>query len=383
MSESSDRGQGHGTAAAAVWEEGTAPDRPPLEGEVRADVCVVGLGGSGLSAILELLAMGVSVVGIDAATVGGGAAGRNGGFLLAGLHDFYHDAIERLGGARARQVYLLTLAEIDRITAQVPEEVRRTGSLRIAASAAEVEDCRRQLAVMRADELPAEWYQGPEGEGLLIPSDGVFNPLRRCRTLAELAERGGAMLHERSPALRLGGGVVETPHGRVACRSVIVAVDGRLEALLPELTGRVRTARLQMLATPPTEPRFTRPVYARWGFEYWQQLRDGSVALGGFRDHGGDAEWTSDSRTSAAVQERLERFLRERLHVDAPITHRWAAPVGFTTSGLPLLEEVRPGVWATGGYCGTGNVIGAICGRAAARLALGGDTPLRLVAERS
>jgi glycine/D-amino acid oxidase-like deaminating enzyme len=52
----------------------------------------------------------------------------------------------------------------------------------------------------------------------------------------------------------------------------------------------------------------------------------------------------------------------------APIVRRWAGVVGYTESGLPVFEEVRPGVWAIGGYCGTGNVIGAICGRAAARM---------------
>jgi glycine/D-amino acid oxidase-like deaminating enzyme len=57
--------------------------------------------------------------------------------------------------------------------------------------------------------------------------------------------------------------------------------------------------------------------------------------------------------------------------VRAPITHRWAATVSYSTSGLPLLEEVRPGVMATGAYSGTGNVLGAVCGRGAARLALG------------
>jgi gamma-glutamylputrescine oxidase len=36
-----------------------------------------------------------------------------------------------------------------------------------------------------------------------------------------------------------------------------------------------------------------------------------------------------------------------------------------------VLEEVRPGVFAVGGYCGTGNVIGSLCGRAAAERALG------------
>jgi len=57
--------------------------------------------------------------------------------------------------------------------------------------------------------------------------------------------------------------------------------------------------------------------------------------------------------------------------VRAPITHRWAATVSYSATGLPVLEEVRPGVVATGAYSGTGNVVGALCGRAAARLALG------------
>ena len=81
------------------------------------------------------------------------------------------------------------------------------------------------------------------------------------------------------------------------------------------------------------------------------------------------------------MQGPLEAFLRDHLGVRAPVTRRWAASVGFTDSGLPVLEEVRPGVWAFGGYSGTGNVIGAICGRAAAQLALLGSTELGAVAE--
>ena len=75
---------------------------------------------------------------------------------------------------------------------------------------------------------------------------------------------------------------------------VIVAVDGRLESLVPELAGTVRTARLQMLATAPTrEIDIPCPVYARYGFDYYQQLPDGSVALGGGRDKAFDEEWTT------------------------------------------------------------------------------------------
>lgn len=75
----------------------------------------------------------------------------------------------------------------------------------------------------------------------------------------------------------------------------------------------------------------------------------------------------------------LERFLRERLGVWAPVTRRWAASVSFSTGVLPVLEEVRVGVWVLGGYSGTGNVMGALCGRAAAQLALAGRSELAVV----
>ncbi|HEX8904967.1 MAG TPA: FAD-dependent oxidoreductase, partial [Longimicrobiaceae bacterium] len=102
----------------------------------------------------------------------------------------------------------------------------------------------------------------------------------------------------------------------------------------------------------------------------------GRIALGGFRDRGGQAEWTHDSAPCDAVQGMIEGFLRGTLGVAEPITHRWAASVGYTDDGLPVLAQVEPGVWAIGGYSGTGNVIGAICGRAAARLALTGESEL-------
>jgi glycine/D-amino acid oxidase-like deaminating enzyme len=253
----------------------------------------------------------------------------------------------------------------------------------VAESAEELEDCRRQLGAMEADGLPAEWYVGPEGEGLLIPTDGVFQPLDRCRTLARRALDAGARLFERTTATAITGTQVDTSAGSVSCGAVVVAVDGRLEGVFPELVGRVRSARLQMLATAPTTEISTPfAVYSRYGYEYWQQLPDGSVALGGMRDRGGEAEWTDRAEPSEPVQGLLEKALRERVGVrQAPITHRWAGVVGYTEDALPVLEEVRPGVWATGGYCGTGNVVGAICGRAAAELAVGGHpADLELVA---
>ncbi|HYH81674.1 MAG TPA: FAD-binding oxidoreductase [Longimicrobium sp.] len=360
-----------------VWDDGGWAGLPRLRGDVTADVCVVGLGGSGLSAIGELRRLGASVVGVDAGTVAAGAAGRNGGFLLAGSSKFYHDAVAAYGRERALGIYRLTMAELDRIAAETPRAVRRVGSLRIAADAGEVEDCRAQLAAMTADGLKAEWYEGPEGAGFLVPTDAAFNPLHRCRILAARHAEAGARLFEHSPAVHIAAEEVRTPEGRVRCGRVIVAVDGRLERLLPALEGRVRTARLQMVATAPLpDIRFPRPVYMRYGYEWWQQLADGRIALGGFRDRGGDPQWTHDAEPCDAVQGMIDGFLRGTLGIHAPITHRWAASVSFTDDGLPVLAEVEPGVWACGGYSGTGNVIGAICGRAAAQMAVTGRSEL-------
>jgi len=357
---------------APVWDDSAWPPLPRLEGTVRADVCVVGLGGSGLAALEELQALGVTAVGVEARSVGAGAAGRNGGFVLAGLAKAYHETVAQFGRATAAALYRLTVEEIWRQASDQPDHLRLTGSLRLAADAAELADCGRQLAALRADGFAAEPYAGPEGEGILLPADGCMQPLRRVRARARQLRERRVSLYENSPVRRLVPGAVVTDGGTVLCGTVIVAVDGRLELILPELAPRVRTARLQMLATAPApEVHFSRPCYWRHGYEYWQQLPDGTVALGGFRDHALEAEWTTAAAPTAFIQRLLEKFLREKLRVRAPVTHRWAGAVAYTADGLPVLEQVRDQVWAAGAYSGTGNVVGALGARAAARLACG------------
>jgi len=354
-----------------VWDDGNWQSLPSLEGNLETEICVVGLGGSGLAAIHELLRMGRNVVGIDAGSVAGGAAGRNGGFLLAGLAKFYHQSVAEHGRNFARILYRATLEQIARMMVETPQAIRRVGSLRIAASEDELHDCEAHRQALKADGFLVEPYDGPEGQGLLIPGDAAFNPLLRCRTLAQQALQAGARLFENSPALHILGQVVQTPRGQVRCQKVLVAVDGKLEQLLPELEGRVRTARLQMLATAPVDVRFTRPVYRRWGYDYWQQLPGGHIALGGMRDAGGEAEWTVRDEPTENLQLCLEQLLHQ-LGIRAPITHRWAASVAYTLTGLPIAEEVRPGVWVIGAYSGTGNVVGALLGQEVAAVLAGG-----------
>jgi glycine/D-amino acid oxidase-like deaminating enzyme len=200
--------------------------------------------------------------------------------------------------------------------------------------------------------------------------------MHRVRAIAQRLRQREVLLYEYSPVHRIVPGSVVTDKGTIFCDSVVVAVDGRLEQVFPGLEGRIRTARLQMLATAPApEVNFARPVYYRQGYEYWQQLPDGSIALGGFRDHALEEEWTGDDFPTECIQRLLEKFLRNHLKVRAPVTHRWAASVGYTPDGLPILEEVHPKTWAVGGYNGTGNIVGALTARAAVRLACGQASP--------
>ncbi|HUQ99682.1 MAG TPA: FAD-dependent oxidoreductase, partial [Gemmatimonadaceae bacterium] len=205
-----------------AWDDSPWTSLPRLTSNIQTDVCVVGLGGSGLTCLHALLDRGVRVVGIDALSVGGGAAGRNGGFLLAGTSQFYHDSVESLGRERARSIYQLTIDEIDRIAAQTPHVVTRTGSLRIAGSKEEEADCARQLQALKADGFPGEHYEGPEGRGLLVPDDASFQPLARCRALATSAQSSGALLFEQTPALDVAAGRVRTPSGTIECNKVVV-----------------------------------------------------------------------------------------------------------------------------------------------------------------
>lgn len=364
-------------AAEPIWRHGHDLGLPPLQGDCRADVCVIGLGGSGLSAIDVLLAAGARVVGVDAGGVAAAAAGANGGFLLAGLAQFHHRAVARFGRARALGIYRLTRQELDRRFAEATTSCRRTGSLRIAADVAEEADCVRQIEAMQRDGLAAEPYLGAEGRGVLIADDGVFDPALHWGSLATHLRQAGARLYGDSRVVAIADGVVTTLGGRVQTERVLVAVDGGLEALLPALAGEVRSARLQMLATAPAaDLALTRPVYYRDGHDYWQQRGDGCVVLGGGRDIGGDAEWRATQGVSAPVQAHLQSLLRRQVGTAAAVTRRWSARVAFTRHGLPLFGEPTPGLFVTGAYNGTGNIIGALCGRALAQRLLGQHSEL-------
>jgi glycine/D-amino acid oxidase-like deaminating enzyme len=388
---------GPGAAAwnSVGWDADTAIDWQrfaSIPGPLTADACVVGLGGSGLAAIGDLLSRGMSVVGLDAGRIAAGAAGRNGGFLLGGPAHAVHEAAAIWGDDVATDLYRQTLAEIDHLEMLLGDDViRRVGSLRIAGlpgdeplpdgidRAAELADCDAQFDFMRAQGLPVQRYDGDLGTGLYFPRDAAMNPVRRAMGLAALYG-GRARLFENSAVTAIQPGRVVTRHGAVSAGVVIVAVDGRLDVLLPQLAGRVRTARLQMAATAPVPPGLLPcPVYANLGFDYLQQDAAGRICAGGGRNRFEDDEWTVDTHPTAEVQGWIDALIARAAAAAGcalpAVTHRWAASVGYTPDSRPLVTEADDGVVACGGYCGTGNLIGPLAARSAVALALDGTEP--------
>jgi glycine/D-amino acid oxidase-like deaminating enzyme len=364
----------------AAW-----PGLPPLEGNAAADACVVGLGGSGLAAVEAFADAGLAVIGVDAGRVGAGAAGRNGGFLLGGGAPAFHEAVGRWGEDVAVALYRATLAELDRLSDRLgPEVLRRAGSIRLAGlpggdedRSAEAADCARQEEAMRAAGLAVERYAGPLGEGLFFPDDAQVNPaLRVVRTAERLA--GRARLHEGTTVRAVRARSVVTDAGEVSARLVVVAVDGGLELLLPQLADLVRTARLQMLSTAPLPTgRLPCPVYARWGYDYAQQDAAGRLYVGAGRDRFVDAEWTTNTQPTESVQRYADEVAARMAGQPVDVEARWAASVGFTEDGRALCLPMDDGVVACGGYSGIGNLVGPVAVRAAVAWLVDGIRPPR------
>ena len=354
-----------------VWDINVErPEFPQLTTSLEADLVVVGLGGSGLTALLHAAERGLNVIGIDADRIAAGAAGRNGGLLLAGIADFHHNVRKDFGVERATALYQHTLDEMDRIEATTPEAVSRIGALRIGElrrgeDPAELSDTYAHRDALIADGFPVEDYEGEQGVGILIPTDGTFHPAKRAVLLANLATKAGAQIFTHSLASKIESGLVTTEQGSIKAKHVIVAVDGNLGKALPEVSDLVQPTRLQMISTAPeTKLKMKYAVYVRQGWDYWQQLPDGRIAIGGGRDLALQQEATDVVEPTQIMRDYLESKLHD-IGVTAPVEHHWAAIVSYTDSGLPIVKEVQPGVWAVGAYCGTGNVVGALLARSA------------------
>ena len=311
----------------------------------------------------------------DARAIAEGASGRNGGFALAGGAARYDIARETYGAERTAAYWRWTEDALDRMTELAGDALRRPGSYRLAADEEERDDIRLEYEALREDGFEAEWLDDVPGGAagkflgaISRPDGGSIQPARFVRRLAARAAAAGAEICEHD--------TVEDVEALDADR-VLVATDGYGHGLVPELADLIWPTRGQVIASEPLDRvLFDRPHYARQGFDYWQQLPDRQIVLGGFRDVSILDELTDVEETTPAIQSSLESFLHELVGKEVAVTHRWAGIFGLTQDLLPLVGPIpgRDGrVWVAGGYSGHGNVPGFACGELVAD-ALLGDT---------
>jgi gamma-glutamylputrescine oxidase len=367
----------------SLWQE-QRPSRgfDRLEATTRSDVCVIGAGVTGAACAWRLLEQGLSVAVVDAREAAAGASGRNGGFAVTGTGMEYPAMSKQLGPAKAIRLHRSTETALDAMIAlaaelRVPDAIRRTGSLwlgdererddvleAVGLAAAAGISCRL------APELIPEPMRGSHVVAALFPLDAELMPAAWVRALVEAVADRGARVFERSRVDEVvadgAGWSVTAGLGSVRAQAVVVACDGLIPHLLPELEDMIYPVRGQVAATEPlAHVPLTHPTHSQSGFMYYRPTPDGRVVVGGGRIEQLEHEYTDDERTTAAVQAQLDRFLRDQLGLaQARVTHRWAGIMGFSADLLPVVGELpgRPGLYVAGGYSGVGNVLGHHCG---------------------
>ncbi len=356
----------------SLWLDGVGRTYPPLEGDTRADVAIVGAGIAGIATAYFLAKAGASVVVLDARGVAEAASGRNAGFLLAGVAENFVAASRRYGAANALRIWRLTKRTQALVRQLVAEhridcELRWNGSDQIAGDDAEwkeVEESARLLAAqgvnVRAD---------TQSRSATYADDGDLHPVRWVRGLARAAAAVGVRIHEDSAVTAVEGGVVRTARGTVRAGTTVLCTNAYTAHLIG---SRVRPVRGQMLATAPTAPLFARPAYAKRGYQYWRQTADGRVVVGGWRDTAVDDEVGESQTPTPRIQSHLDAFLKAH-GITAPVTHRWAGTMGFSHDALPYVGPVGDGLFVCGGFTGHGMAFGPVCAELVATLVQGGS----------
>jgi glycine/D-amino acid oxidase-like deaminating enzyme len=364
---------------------------PELRTHGAVDVVIVGAGYTGLSAARQLALAGASVLVLERETIGWGASSRNGGQVVTGLKVDPATLVARYGNARARELFDIGRASMERLEALIAAEAidcdyERTGHIQAACKPAHFDAFREEQSLLarvfahrvelvsRADqrsELGSDLYHG-----LLVDErSAALNPARYVNGLAAAAGRAGA---------RIGAGVavtrvrrqshrwaLSTSSGDVDARDVLFATNGYTDTAAPALQRRLVPIGSYIIGTAPLTPDRAASLLPRRRVAF-----DSKHFLHYFRvtaDHrllfGGRAEF---SRPDQATTRRAARILRGELETIFPqlkgtaIDYAWGGNVAFTRDQMPRAGMLE-GLYYAGGYCGHGIAMATYLGEQIAR----------------
>lgn len=368
-----------------------APARPPLQDNVDVDVCVIGAGYTGLSTALFLLEKGFSVRLLEAARVGFGASGRNGGQIV---NSYSRDlnTIERSVSRRNAELLGEMAFEGGRI---IRERVRQYGiecDLKEGGVFAALN--RKQMGHLQAQKALWERY-GHSGlelldaqgirqvvaserycGGLLDRTGGHIHPLNLALGEAAAIEKLGGIIHEQTPAIRIDYGdrpVIHTPQGQVSARFVVVAGNAYLGNLVPQLASKSMPCGTQVITTAPLSAALAQSLLPQdyciedcnYLLDYYRLSADKRLIYGGGVVYG-----ARDPRD-------IERIIRPKMLQtfpqleDVKIDYAWTGNFLLTLSRLPQIGRIGDNVYYSQGCSGHGVTFTHVAGKVLAEALAG------------
>jgi glycine/D-amino acid oxidase-like deaminating enzyme len=349
-------------------EAGAEEAAPELEGDLTADVCIVGGGYTGLwtAVTLKEREPSLRVVLLEAETCGSGPSGRNGGFLH-GYWASFGELLRLLG--RDRAVALARAGE--RIVPAVRafceghgEDVwlREAGMLMV--SAAPAQDAAVDQAVDAAGRVGAADQAVPLDaaevarrirspvfrRGIYFPDGATVQPARLVHALRRAVVGAGVQLYEHTPAARIRDEHVTTPGGSVRAPEVVVAVNAAGTGWRP-VARHVTNFGSYVVLTEPV-PELLEEIGwtggeavldGRMFLHYFRTTQDGRVLMGsgsgpiGFRGRL-DGRFSGDLPTAARAEQGLRRLLPGL--ADARIERAWGGPIDVSADHLPFFGTV-------------------------------------------
>ncbi len=358
------------------------PPFAPLQGAARADVCVVGGGYTGLSAALHLAQRGLDVVLLEAHRVGFGASGRNGGQVGSGQRQDQDWLERRLGRDTARRLWDLA-EEAKALVKSLIRDHAMPVTFHPGVAHACHSDAEVRASHTYADRLRRDYgYTGIEALGRteirhLIGSSafkggvidrgaGHLHPLGYALGIAAAAASAGARLHETSEVTHITHGphpVVHTAQGTVSCDHVILAGNGYLGGLAPEVAARVMPINNYILATEPlSDPQdiLRDPVAvadSKFVVNYWRLSDDNRLLFGGCETYG----YRFPADIAQAVRRPMLAIYPQLK--GTRITHAWGGTLAITTNRLPCFARPQPNVLSASGYSGHGVAMATLAGK--------------------
>ena len=385
------------------WYEDSCGHRPQyqsLDGDMEADVAIVGGGFCGLSAALHLSQAGTRVVLIDAHRFGDGASGRNGGQMGSGQRGDVSALEKELGFERSKALW--DMAEdakrslLDTAAQHGFDPDYQEGQLtpmhkrRYEKEARhEADILTRRYAYHHIEYLNQEQMEAALGSkayfgGTMDSGTGHIHPMKYVIGLAGAASTSGAELFEDTLATNIsrnGRFQVETANGTITADRVLLALNGYHNDFRPELASRVLPIQSFIGATVPLGKYSTvlpgRQAVddSRFVVRYFRKSKDGRLLFGGRETYGK----SGPSDIERAIRRQITEIYPEL--ADIEITHAWGGNVGITMPRLPYIRELEPGLWSAGGFSGHGVMMSNYTGRLIAESFLGKNDHINYLKE--